>query len=96
MPTATAKENRTASMSGRPSATLTRKIETLSTTPTFCQQPGEPGQPELELGLWVALAQADGDPPELRRPPGRDDDGISRPFVHDGAHEQARRLLRKS
>ena len=39
MPTATASENRTASMTGRPNATLTTKIVALSTPPTFANSP---------------------------------------------------------
>ena len=76
MPTATARENRTASMTGRPSATLITKIVTLSTPPTLANKPGEAGEAELELGLRVALAEPDGDPPELGRRPGRHHDGV--------------------
>ncbi len=39
MPTATARENSTASMTGRPRATLTTKIVTLSTPPTLANSP---------------------------------------------------------
>ena len=67
MPTAMARLNSTASMSGRSSTRLITKIAPVSTPAT--QQQGELAQPDLELGVRLPLAQPDRDPPELRRPP---------------------------
>ena len=89
MPTATANENSTASMNDRPNSRFTTKIVTLSTTPTRASSPEKLGEPQLELGLGVPLAEANRDPAELGEPSGGDHDGVSRALVHDGAHEQA-------
>ena len=51
MPTATASENRTASMTGRPSATLTTKIVTLSTPPTLASRPEKRVRPSWN-SVW--------------------------------------------
>ncbi len=54
------------------------------------EQPREAGEAELELGLWVTLAEPDRDSPELCRCPGGDDDGIGGALVHHRPREQAR------
>ena len=50
-------------------------------------------QPDLELGLWVPLAEPDRDPPELCVTTCRDDDGVSRALVHHRPHERTRGQL---
>ena len=51
MPTATARENSTASMTGRPRATLITKIVTLSTPPTLANSPEKRVRPSWN-SVW--------------------------------------------
>ncbi len=67
MPTATASENRTASMTGRPRATLITKIVTLSTPPTLANSPEKRVRPSWNSVWGWRSTQSDGDPPELGR-----------------------------
>ena len=45
-------------MSGRPQRDVDHEDRDAEHPADLGQEPGEPGQPELELGLWVALAEA--------------------------------------
>ena len=67
MPTATASENRTASMTGRPKRDVDHEDRDAEHAADLRQQPREAGEAELELGLGMVLAEPDSDPPELRR-----------------------------
>ena len=78
MPTATARENSTASMTGRPSATLITKIVTLSTPPTFASSPEKRVSPSWN-SVWGWRSPS----PTAIRPncvagPGRHDHGVGR------------------
>ena len=83
MPIAIASENSSASMSGRASATLITKMETVSTAGHPYQQLGEILQPDLEGGVGRRRSQPDGDLAERRGRPRRDDHGARRALVHD-------------
>ena len=96
MPTATASENSTASMTGRPERDVDHEDRDAEHPADLGQQPREAGEAELELGLGVAFTEPDGDPPELGEPPGGHHDGVGGALVHDRAHEQARRQLRRA
>ena len=95
MPTATARENSTASMTGRPRATLITKIVTLSTPPTLANSPEKRVRPSWNSVWGWRSPEPDGDPPELRRGAGGDHHGVGGALVHDRPHEQARRQLRE-
>ena len=88
MPTATASENSTASMTGRPRATLITKIVTLSTPPTLANRPEKRVRPSWN-SVWGCRSPS----PTAIRPnwverPGRDHDGVGGALVHDRPHEQ--------
>ena len=93
MPTATARENSTASMTGRPKRDVDHEDRDAEHPADLGQQPREAGETELELGLGVAFPEPDRDPPELGGRPGRHHHGVGGALVHDGSHEQARRQL---
>ena len=93
MPTATASENSTASISGLSEQDVHHEDRDRQHAAHAGQQRREAREAELKLRLRLALAQADRDPPELGEAPGGDDDGVGRALVHDGAHEQARRQI---
>ena len=95
MPTATARENSTASMTGRPRATLITKIVTLSTPPTLANSPEKRVRPSWNSVWGWCSPEPDGDPPELGRGAGGHHDGVGGALVHDRPHEQARRQLRE-
>ena len=91
IPIAIASENSSASITGRDSATLMTKIETVSTPATRTSSSEKSLQPDLERGLGRPLAEPDGDLAERGRRSGRDDHAAGRALVHDRAHERARR-----
>ncbi len=79
MPTATARENSTASMTGRPRATLITKIVTLSTPPTLASRPEKRVRPSWNSVCGMPFTESDGDPSELGGRPGRHDDRVGSP-----------------
>ena len=93
MPTAIAREKRSASMSGLESATLTMKMNAVSTAATPNRNREKRDRPSFEGRLALMFGQAGRDLPEGGSSTRLDHHAEGRPLVDDRSHEGTARLV---
>ena len=92
-PTAMASAKSADSRSGRLSAALMTKMDTVRATVTLNEQNRKTAQADLEAGLFVRLAKADRDVAEGAASSRLHYNSAAGARAHYGAHEHARRQI---